>query len=446
MTTAFTVQTLSTAPRLHVIDGFLDDMEIEHVLGLAVNPERLAPGLATTHDQSGFSFEMPVGTDVVLRNIRSPIATLLGFGNDEGATFRFRRYAPGESHPQHTDAFSIRGSELIVTAMIGLVAPDAGGETHFPLAADGPIAVSQRRGRLVLWFNHTTDGEVDQQSAHSGSQVTSGEKTTLTAFVYKPAYYATSPFPAEPREVPKRRLVCLHAGHDGAATRAWVNAAEWVGFAAHTFDARTQEHVPDADVLFPVDQSPAVRRVLTAQYRDGWTNVFTGAPRLCSDALLYLSRAGLPVRLTIPCASADAELLATAVERVGGFPVEAWIGTWLSVHDVESLARLVQTARVLRQEPSVRAPLRDADRRWIAVVNDRCIGPAAPASVENLAVRAVGVLHARTGVVEYVVDASGTAELIGVNAPADLAQIPGEWWAAFCLAVMEGFAQAVERR
>ncbi len=441
MTTAFNIQTLSAEPRLHVIDGFVGDEEVEHVLRLAAAPASLAPGLRTKHDESGFSFEMPVGNDSVLQDIRARIAKVLGFGNDEGATFRFRRYAPGESHPQHTDAFSADGSELIVTAMIALVAPSVGGETLFPLAADGPIAVPPRRGRLVLWFNYTTDGEVDQQSAHSASRVEAGEKTTITAFVYKPAYYAASPFPAEPPEVSKRRVVCLHTGRDAAATKAWMNAAEWAGFEAHSWDARANEEVPDADVFIPVDLSPAVRRVLIAQYREGWSSVFTNVPRVCSDALLFLSRLGFPVRLAVPCASAGAELLAAAVDYAGGFPVEAWIGTWIEVSDMENLARLVHRAHALRQDPTVRAPVRDADRRWVAVVNDQCIGPAASTDVEDLAVRAVRALRARTGVVEYVLGESGAAEITGVNAPAELSRIPSEWWSAFCLAAMESFAK-----
>jgi hypothetical protein len=88
---------------------------------------------------------------------------------------------------------------------------------------------------------------------------------------------------------------------------------------------------------------------------------------------------------------------------------------------------------------SVRAPVRDADRRWVAVIHDRCIGPSAGTGVDDLAVRAVRALHARTGVVEYVLDGSGAAEIIGVNAPAELSQMPSRWWSPFCLAVMEWF-------
>lgn len=393
MTNTLAIQRISSAPRLNVVDDFLSDAEVEHVLRLAEHPESLALGLVPDRSEAGLSFEMPVGTDEVLTAIRARLAELLGFGNDMGATFRFRRYMPGEAHPRHTDAFAANGSELIVTALIGLVPPDVGGETEFPLAIEGPVSVPHRRARLVLWYNHTPDGEVDQQSAHAGAAVKAGEKTTLTAFVYKPTYYAASPFPAVAREpwqqgTPPRRIVFCHSGRDAAATRAWVNAAEWLGYTAELHDARGIEPLPDADMLFPVDFSPEVRRALTAQYRDGWTSVFTDAPQRCTDVALFLSRRGLPVRAP-------------------------------------------------QAQP---AALPEADRRWLAVVDEQCIGPSAPAGVRHIAVQAVRALRARTGVVEYVLDDQGTAAIVDVHAPAELSRIPSTWWAKYCLAVMERVA------
>jgi hypothetical protein len=437
MTAMFTIETLSTAPRLHVVDDFVTDGEIEHVLRLAEHPEQLAPGLVPDRSVAGLSFEMPVGRDEVLNGIRARIAEVLGFGNDLGETFRFRRYVPGEGHPPHTDAYASNGSELIVTALICLVPPSRGGETTFPLAADGPLAVSHRRGRLVLWFNHTPDGQVDTLSTHEGALVEAGEKTTLTAFVYKPTYYAASPFPAEHRSAPERRVVCLHGGANPHVTKAWANAAAWMGGAVTVCDARGTDAVPEADVYLPADLSPAVRRVLTSRYRAGWRSVFTDAPRRCEDVLLFLAREGFPVRPRVPLLGTDADLLDAAVQQVGGFPVEACIGPWIGVHDPETLSRLAGHATATRQSLQVRAPLADAARRWIAVVDERCIGLHASPEMKHLAAHAVRALRARTGVVEYVGDDDGAMSLVDVHAPAELSRIPSGWWSAYCLAVLE---------
>lgn len=391
MTNTFDIQTLSTSPRLHIIDGFVSESEVDHVLRVSSDPATLGPDFETHMDSSSFSFEMPVGRDPVLTEIRSRVAAVLGFGNDLDATFRFRRYAPGESHPQHTDAFAHEGSELIVTAMIGLVAPDAGGETLFPLAEGGPIAVPPRRGRLVLWFNHTTDGEVDQQSAHSASRVELGEKTTLTAFVYKPTYYAASPFPAAARKPADRRALLLHGGCTAAVRRAWTNAAEWTGFDACVWDTRDIEPAPDGDVMLPMDLSYSTKRVLTERYRSGWTNVFVNAPEVCSDVSMYLARKGFPMR-----------------------------------HDAVA-----------------RAPFSTAGKRWVAVVHDRCIGPHAPADLRAVAINAVHALRTRTGIVEYEIDSTGAALIVSVSAPAELSRLPCEWWAPFCLATMQSHREAL---
>lgn len=384
MTLPLDIQTWSTAPRVHVIDDFVSDTEIAHVLRLAEHPEQLAPGLTTTRSEAGLSFEMPVGEDPVLNAIRDRMTALIGFGNDLGDTFRFRRYAPGEYHPPHVDAFSAGGTDLIVTALLDLVAPDEGGDTFFPLAADGPLAVPHRRGRLVVWYNHTHDGAVDRLSTHEGLRVTKGEKTTLTAFVYKPTYYAASPFPAPPAAPRTEHAVVVHAGGDPDARQAWVNAAEWVGYAVSTHDARTDDALPsdallsDA-LLLPVDFSLPVRRVLFEQYQPGWTSVFTDRPRVCLDAPLYLARHGLPVRTETP----------------------------------------------------------DTARQWIAVVGDTVVGPEASAVVRALAVRAVHALKARTGIVWYDDREAGAEAIVEVSAPASLESLPTAWWSPFCLAVLQ---------
>lgn len=259
---------------------------------------------------------------------------------------------------------------------------------------------------------------------------------------HKPRSDAASALSAVPPNAQRPRMCLLHAGRSAAIRNAWVDAAERVGFDAREWDTREIAPAPDADVLLPMDLSYVTRCVLTERYSEDWTNAFIAAPELCADPLLFLSRRGFPTRRSVACASGDAATLHHAVEQLGGFPVEAWIGAWITANDMENFARLVQRAHDLHVEPLARAPLSPSCARWLAVAFTQCVGPACSTEIRELAVRAVHALRARTGVVEYEVDASGAVALISVNAPGDLAQLPMEWWSSYCLAVVQGYREA----
>jgi hypothetical protein len=125
--------------------------------------------------------------DALLGQLATRIEAALGFGNTlPGASFRFRRYALGDFHPAHVDCYAIAGHHLVATALIYLTDALDGGETIFPDAETGPLAIASRRGRLALWFNYTQDGEIDQRSRHRSQALRAGEKATLAYFVYAP--------------------------------------------------------------------------------------------------------------------------------------------------------------------------------------------------------------------------------------------------------------------
>src|SRR5205807_1002607 len=99
---------------------------------------------------------------------------------------RFRRYLAGESHPLHHDNYQIGDASLVATAMLCLTDTEEGGETYFPQAQPSPVLLQPRKGRLILWFNHQPDGEVDEAALHEALVVKKGEKATLTSFIYHP--------------------------------------------------------------------------------------------------------------------------------------------------------------------------------------------------------------------------------------------------------------------
>jgi prolyl 4-hydroxylase len=182
---------ISRRPRLYVADGFATDDEMDAILQFAASRRRVeAHGIPTKRDFTGYSFELPVSGSAVMRALRRRLRSTLGFGNDFGATWRFRRYAPGEHHPLHLDTYEVASLRLVATAMLYLTDAAEGGETHFPKARPSPIALHPRRGRLALWFNHRPDGKEDATSIHESLPLVRGVKATITSFVYKPIAFS----------------------------------------------------------------------------------------------------------------------------------------------------------------------------------------------------------------------------------------------------------------
>jgi prolyl 4-hydroxylase len=181
-----------------VIDAFAAEAEIAHVLTVAGAPiELIRRRIRPAHNQTGFSFEMPVQGDAVMEALAQRIYRTLGMDNEAGETMRFRRYAVGESHPLHKDVWQIGDAHLVVTALLYLTDVEAGGETYFPRSQPAPVLVKPRRGRLAIWFNHTPDGEVDEAAIHEARVVERGVKCTITNFIYKPLAYAATDLRAE---------------------------------------------------------------------------------------------------------------------------------------------------------------------------------------------------------------------------------------------------------
>lgn len=168
---------------MFALDGFLSDAGCGEILALA-QPARLAgAGIAFKHDDTGLSCELPVELAEAISQVGDRIESILGIENALRATLRFRRYLPGESHPPHVDNFRVGALDLVATALVCLTDVEHGGATRFP-RAHPPVAVRPRRGRLIVWLNNLSDGGQDPAAYHEGEAVLSGEKSTLTDFIY----------------------------------------------------------------------------------------------------------------------------------------------------------------------------------------------------------------------------------------------------------------------
>ena len=179
---------LCRRPLIRVCDGFLDEATIRELEAEIARqlPKEQAAG-QTKHDATGLSFELDVAASPAATTLRDQAQAFLGLGNDFGQTLRYRRYREGESHPAHCDHYQVGERALVATALFHLADTGSGGETRFPEAQPDPVAVAPRRGRLVAWFNHDAEGRPEPLSIHDAAPVLSGEKITLTQFLYRPA-------------------------------------------------------------------------------------------------------------------------------------------------------------------------------------------------------------------------------------------------------------------
>jgi prolyl 4-hydroxylase len=179
------VHRVGLEPELYVVDDFLTPAEVFRVIEVASDRDALeARGVAWKHDETGFSFEMPIDGDPVLERIRARIQAASGLVDGLGTTFRFRHYGEREAHGLHLDAYRIGARDLAVTALVHLADTERGGATRFPKARPAPVEVAPRAGRLVLWWNVRADGTPDPASLHEGLPVVAGVKMTITEFVY----------------------------------------------------------------------------------------------------------------------------------------------------------------------------------------------------------------------------------------------------------------------
>jgi prolyl 4-hydroxylase len=176
---------LSDSPAVFAIDGFLSLAEREALEDRGGDWARIAAA-GSKHDATGFSWELPIVGDALVEAVCARVDAAVGLSDAFHDTLRFRRYSPGEGHPAHLDHYRAIGHSLVLTAMLVLEAPRAGGETVFPHATGGPLAVVPVPGRLVWWWNVRADGRPDPASLHLGDGVRRGQKVTLTRFVYRP--------------------------------------------------------------------------------------------------------------------------------------------------------------------------------------------------------------------------------------------------------------------
>lgn len=125
--------------------------------------------------------------DPFMRKLEARFDALLGINPRFGEVIQGQRYTAGQEFKEHIDWFvpygvpwSIernRGGQRSYTAMAFLNDVEAGGETDFPFL---DIAITPRRGALLIWNNADEAGVPNPWTIHAGNPVTRGVKYIIT--------------------------------------------------------------------------------------------------------------------------------------------------------------------------------------------------------------------------------------------------------------------------
>jgi len=212
------LKVVSVAPRVFEIDGFLSDVEVEHLLDMALIYN------ATEPDDEGKKSRKKDGiTNAWIRREMSPIVDAIYHRSadimkiNESLLRDRNEYEHTELNTHHSIAEAMHLTQFIegqgyfprsdakltsarnryqphrfATVMFFLndVGEDDGGNTVFPLAVNAEhhdgIRVVPKKGKALLFYNILPDGNADDLSHHLSEFVQEGEKWLGTLFVWDP--------------------------------------------------------------------------------------------------------------------------------------------------------------------------------------------------------------------------------------------------------------------
>ncbi|KAJ1395159.1 ShKT domain [Sesbania bispinosa] len=215
------VKQVSWKPRAFVYEGFLTDLECDHLISLAKSELKRS---AVADNLSGESKLSEVRTssgmfitknkDPIVAGIEDKISSWTFLPKENGEDIQVLRYEHGQKYDPHYDYFAdkvniARGGHRMATVLMYLTNVTRGGETVFPDAEEPPrrrgsessndlsecakkgIAVKPRRGDALLFFSLHTNATPDTSSLHAGCPVIEGEKWSATKWIHVDSFDKT---------------------------------------------------------------------------------------------------------------------------------------------------------------------------------------------------------------------------------------------------------------
>lgn len=191
-------RTLSQAPAILAIDGFLPDPVCDWLKdraeamtepALVYDPDTGEGRRESVRTNAGAQFDLP-RMDVVLAVVRERIARAAGLPVPGLEWTQVLHYAVGQTFDWHVDwldpalpghaaDLTARG-QRIATCLVFLNDDFEGGETAFEA---GGLRHRGRKGDALLWANTLPDGTIDPRTRHAGLPPTAGEKWVLSQWL-----------------------------------------------------------------------------------------------------------------------------------------------------------------------------------------------------------------------------------------------------------------------
>jgi len=221
-----TLEVVSFAPRVFVIEDFLSTVEVDHILKLASGMDLQKSSTSEQSDikkhiknagtKTRTSYNSWVGreTDQIVDSIYRRAADLLRI--DE-SLLRWRQpheypdlktkssiaealqlvhYDPGQEYTAHHDfgyyydIFDEYQGARFATLLLYLNEGMDGGETEFPRWVNGRtskgLRITPKKGLAVLFYSQLPDGNMDDLSHHAALPVIKGEKWLMNLWVWDP--------------------------------------------------------------------------------------------------------------------------------------------------------------------------------------------------------------------------------------------------------------------
>jgi hypothetical protein len=451
---------LALRPDLRVYDHFALEAELLPLRSWA--EQRLE--LEGEDSEHGASVELPVAESAGLTDLTRRVEALVGFESRVRDTVSLRRYRPSQGHPPHLDEYEIDGASLVVTAMLIVEAPESGGATEFPQASPWPTAVVPQTGRLAVWSNCTAAGASEPRSSHQGAPVVAGRKAVLLWFFYLPLSewraLPQSEAPAAPPAPPAPGSV-FTVVDDGVPTETLAPLREACArrgvifrqLAARGFSYSADDRLPPFSMIYRPATSTAAAHVEEFLLRDDVISFHDGDPLFtCASPQRAMERAGVNLPRSFPVASTEPALIASFVERLGGYPVvvktaggEGGVGVMRADNEATLRGLLDYLVRGNGSVPTLSAYIHEAMHFRVIVVGERAVAcyenpvrqgdfrssPSGEASAYSAdvpdwlalpAVRAVRAQRLFFGGVDLLRHPSGRLYVIEVNFPCFYAQ------------------------
>ena len=197
---------VNSDPIVCVFENFLSDEEVEHIVAAAKTELKRAKVSAAksgveSPGRSGSNCWVRHDYDQTIHDFCLRLAEVVGIGLEYAESLQVVHYAADQEYGPHFDAWDAdtergkrclaNGGQRLVTCLLYLNDPEAGGGTCFPKL---DMEIRAQKGRMVL-FHNTLEGSTVRHpnSLHGGMPVEAGEKWACNLwFREQPLRKATS--------------------------------------------------------------------------------------------------------------------------------------------------------------------------------------------------------------------------------------------------------------